>query len=429
MTSKKLTNFLLVLSFIILIFGSGYKLGEYRTANSKIDRASYNIVNTKSSSKNIDFSLFWEAWSKIEEKYVDKKKIVPQKMFYGAIKGMVASMEDPYTFFLTPEENKQAKADLEGKFEGIGAQLGLKENRITIIAPLKESPAEKVGVKAGDIITQVDGVSIKGWTLIQAVSKIRGPKDTKVKLTVERGGKIMEFEITRAVINVASVEISYENTDTIAQAGSDQDKPADKKMPGDIAYLKLNQFGSNTNDEWDKAIGEIADKWTNKQIKGMVLDLRDNPGGYLESSVYLASEFLPKESLVVKQESSSASIETREYKVARTGRLLDIPLVVLVNKGSASASEILSGALRDYKRAKLVGEKTFGKGSVQEALDLKDEAGLHVTVAKWILPKGDWINAKGITPEILVENKIDEANTLDKASDKQLERAMEEINK
>lgn len=428
MTSKKLTNLLLILSFVILIFGSGYKFGEYRTANSKIDRSSYNIINAKNkgNTKNIDFSLFWDAWNKLEEKYVDKKKIVPQKMFYGAIKGMVASMEDPYTFFLTPEENKQAKADLDGKFEGIGAQLGLKDNKITIIAPLKESPAEKSGVKAGDIITQVNGISVKGWTLIQAVSKIRGPKDTKVKLTIDRDGRTLELEIIRDIINVASVEVSYENVLSIAQVGSDQEKPA-SKIPGDIAYLKLSQFGSNTNDEWDKGINEIVTKWENQEIKGMVLDLRDNPGGYLESSVYLASEFLPKGKTVVKQESTSQTIETREYKVVRTGRLLDIPLVVLVNKGSASASEILSGALRDHKRAKLIGEKTFGKGSVQEALDLKGEAGLHVTVAKWILPKGDWINAKGITPEIVIENKIEEGNTLTKQVDKQLERAMEEI--
>jgi len=432
MASKKITNILLIFSVVVFLFGSGYKLGEYRTVNEKVERSSYNIINAKekSNTKNLDFSLFWDAWSKIEEKYIDKKKIIPQKMLYGAIKGMVASVEDPYTFFLTPEENKQAKADLDGKFEGIGAQLGLKEGKIIIIAPLKGSPAEKAGLLAGDVITKVDGNSVKDWTLIQTVSKIRGAKGTKVKITIDRSGKEMSFEITRQVINIASVEISYETKKTDGGSGTVSSGKKSDNQPGvypDIAYLKLNQFGSNTNDEWDKAVNGIVGKWQKKEIKGVVLDLRDNPGGFLESSVYLASEFLPKGDLIVKQESSSQTIETREYRVVRTGRLLDIPLVVLVNKGSASASEILSGALRDHKRAKLIGEKTFGKGSVQEALDLKNEAGLHVTVAKWILPNGDWINSKGITPEIIVENKVDAGNTLTKDTDKQLEKAMEEV--
>ncbi len=428
MASKKLTNTLLIISAIIFIFGCGYKLGEYRTTSGKVERPTYNIINATEGgrTKNIDFSLFWDTWNKIEEKYVDKKKVDPQKMFYGAIKGMVASVEDPYTFFMTPEENKQSKADLDGKFEGIGAQLGLKDNKIIIIAPLKDSPAEKAGVASGDVVIKVDGNSIKGWSLIQAVSKIRGKKGTKVKITVERNGKEMNFEIMREVINVASVEVSYEKKLSSAKV-TDGGAKSEDKMPGNVAYLKLNQFGTNTNDEWDKAVEGISEKWQKKEIKGMILDLRDNPGGFLESSVYLASEFLPKGDLVVRQESSSKAIETREYRVARTGKLLDIPLVVLVNKGSASASEILSGALRDHKRAKLIGEKTFGKGSVQEALDLKDEAGLHVTVAKWILPNGDWINSKGITPEIIVENKIDTGNTLTKETDMQLERAIEEV--
>lgn len=432
MTSKKITNFLLILSVVIFLFGSGYKLGEYQAVNQKIERPNYNIINagTSSDAKNIDFSLFWDTWAKIEDKYVDKKKVDPQKMFYGAIKGMVASVEDPYTFFLTPEENKTSKSSLEGKFEGIGAQLGLKDNQIVVIAPLKNSPAESVGVQAGDIVTKVDGNSVKSWTLIQAVAKIRGTKGTKVKLTVERAGKEMNFEITRQVINVSSVEVSYESKKTsppISGQPTTAKSGNQSVTPPNIAYLKLSQFGTNTNDEWDKAIDEIAGKWQKKEIKGMILDLRDNPGGYLESAVYLASEFLPKGKLVVKQESSSQSIESRDYLVARSGRLLDIPLVVLVNKGSASASEILSGALRDYKRAKLIGEKTFGKGSVQEALDLKDEAGLHVTVAKWILPNGDWINGKGIEPDIKVENKIKEGNTITKETDSQLERAIEEV--
>jgi len=409
MNLNKLTKILLTLSLAVFLFGSGYKLGEYKTAISKIERPSYNIVNApvggqKQNPKNIDFSLFWEAWDKVEKKFVDKQKLDPQKMFFGAIKGMVGSLEDSYTFFLTPEENKQTKDDLGGKFEGIGAQLGLKDGRIVVVAPLKKSPAESAGVRAGDIITKVNNESAEKWTLPQAVSKIRGPKGTKVKLTVLRDEKELVFEIVRAEITVASVELSFEK-----KAG----------------ILKLIRFGDDTNDEWDKAVDEIAQKWKKKEISGLVLDLRDNPGGYLQGAVYVSGEFLSYGNLVVKQEYTDGNLE--KYVVNRKGRLIDIPLVILINKGSASASEIVAGALRDYKRAKVIGEKSFGKGSIQEALDLKEGAGLHVTVAKWILPRGDWINHKGIEPEIKVENKLKEGNTLTREDDLQLEKAIEEV--
>ncbi|GIW64556.1 MAG: peptidase S41 [Patescibacteria group bacterium] len=396
MTNKKrlkIINFIFILAFIIVIFGSGYKLGEQQYLNNLQKQFSLpnSFNNNQTFSKVLDI---------LQKKYVDKQKINQEKLYYGAIKGAVASLNDPYTFFLTPEENKQSKDDLQGKFEGIGAQLGLKNGRIIVIAPLKNSPAEKSGVKAGDFINAVDSEKTAGWTLNQAVSKIRGPKGTKVKLTLERNNKELTVDIIRDEIHVSSVELSYKNN---------------------VAILKLNQFGENTNDEWDKAVDEIKSQYDQKKIKGMILDLRDNPGGYLQSSIYIASEFLTIGKIVVKQQSVNQSLN---YYVERNGRLLDIPLVVLINQGSASASEILAGALRDYKRAKLVGEKSFGKGSVQEAIDLDKGAGIHITVAKWILPNGDWINEKGIKPDIEVKNEIDEKNTLTPDNDKQLDTAL-----
>lgn len=393
----RLINSIFILVFAVILFGSGYKLGQKQT----ITNFQQSFTNGKQLT-NFDFSLFWNVWDELNKKYVDKKKLNQKKMFYGSIKGMVAAIEDPYTFFLTPDENKQSKDDLSGKFEGIGAQLGLKDGRITVIAPLKQSPAEKAGVKPGDFIAAVDGQKTAGWTLTQAVSKIRGPKGTKVKITLERNQKEIEVTITREQIVVSSVDINFDKN---------------------IALLKLNQFGENTNEEWDRAIDQIVTKWNAKQIKGMVLDLRDNPGGYLESSVYLASEFLKRGQLVVKQESTVTP--SRDYLVERDGRLLDIPLVVLINKGSASASEILAGSLRDHKRAKLVGEKSFGKGSVQEAMDLQQGAGIHITVAKWVLPNGDWINGKGIDPDILIANEIKEGNTITPETDQQYNKALE----
>jgi len=216
MSLNKLTKFLLFLSLAVFLFGSGYKLGEYKTAISKVERPSYNILNANpplsrtANPKNIDFSLFWETWDKVEQKFIDRKKLDPKKMFYGAIKGMVASLEDSYTFFLTPEENKQSKDDLGGKFEGIGAQLGLKDNKIVVVAPLKQSPAERAGLKAGDIIIKVDDQSTEKWSLPFAVSKIRGPKGTKVKLTIKREDKELVFNIVREEIKVTSTELTFE---------------------------------------------------------------------------------------------------------------------------------------------------------------------------------------------------------------------------
>ena len=416
MRIKNITNYLLYAAVAILLFGSGYKLAEWNIKRNAREQYTYTIFNANApviknqEGKNIDFSLFWETWEKVEQKYIDESKLDPQKMFYGSIKGMVASLGDPYTFFLTPDENKQTKDELGGKFQGIGAQLGLKENRVVVIAPLKNSPAEGAGLKAGDYVIKVDGESTKEWNLTQTVTKIRGEKGTKVTLTIERGGVEKDLTMTRNEINVPSIELSFES-------GNEKS----------VAHLKLNQFGDNTNEEWDKTVETIASRWNNRQISGMVLDVRGNPGGYLEGAVYIASEFLNPGSTVVTQETTD--LDSQVYKVRRDGKLLDIPLVVIIDQGSASASEILSGALRDHKRAKLVGMKSFGKGSVQEALDLTAGAGLHVTIAKWILPEGDWINGTGIEPQIVVENTVDESNTITGDTDKQLKAAIQELTK
>lgn len=392
---RNITHILLAASVAVLLFGGGYSYGKYQTTQEQ---------KKLLSQRNIDFTLFWNVWDTVSKKYVDQSKIDQNKMYLGAIKGMVAAIEDPYTFFLNTEENKQSKDDLGGKFEGIGAQLGLKDNLVVVVAPLKNSPAEKAGIQAGDIIYKVDGTETKDMPLTRVVSLVRGDRGTKVTLSIVRTGKQLEFVVVRDVIQVESVELTYEKN---------------------IAHLKLNQFGDKTVDEWETKVADIRAKWANREIKGLILDLRDNPGGYLESSVYLAGEFLDAGKVVVKQE--SVVYETKTYTVNRQGKLLDIPMVVLVNKGSASASEILSGALRDNKRAVLIGEKTFGKGSVQEAIDLGEGAGLHVTVAKWVLPGGEWINGKGIEPQIKVENTVQEGNTLTREDDIQLDRAIKEL--
>jgi len=275
-----------------------------------------------------------------------------------------------------------------------------------IVTPLKNSPAEKAGVRAGDIILEVDGKSTEGWTLNQAVSEIRGPKGEPVLLTLLRIDEEIEISIKRDQINIPFVELEFEK---------------------DVAVIELTRFGDNTNKLWDQTVSAINQRIRQGTVKGVVLDMRGNPGGFLDGAVYIASEFLPQGKIIVKQQYANDTKE--EYTVERRGKLLDIPLVVLINEGSASASEIVAGALRDHERATLVGQKTFGKGSVQQALDLSEGAGVHITISKWILPDGEWINDKGIEPSVKVKNTVEDGNTLSRESDIQLNRAIELLRK
>lgn len=389
----------IILSAIIfaLGFGIGNKYGNYKfdlVWNSFRPMVAVSHRDTPANI-SVDFQQFWTVWDRVSQKFVEREKVQPDKMLDGAISGMVASLGDPYTVYLPAKQNAESKEDLQGSFEGIGAQLGLKGKNVIVISPLEGTPAERAGVKAGDHIYKVNDTIVDGKPLPEVVTLIRGPKGTKVKLILTREGEKKDIikEITRDTIVVKSVTVSFKN---------------------DIALIKLSRFGDRTDEEWMKAISEISGK--GDKVKGIVLDLRNNPGGYLNGSVFVASEFLGSGKKVVTQESSIEG--TKEYFVNRAGKLLKVPLVVLINKGSASASEIVAGALRDNGRAKLVGEKTFGKGSVQEAEDLADGAGLHITVAKWITPSGFWINGTGIKPDIEVKNdekKPKEDRQLDKA--------------
>lgn len=395
-------NSIFALALLVITFGAGFRFGQI-TKQDGVDFSTAQI-NGKTDSRvdTYDFSIFWEVWERLNRNYIDKKVLDPQKMIYGAISGMVNSLGDPYTVFLPPEQNKEAKDDLSGKFEGIGAQLGVKEKKIVVIAPLKDTPAEKSGLKPGDWIIKVDGKETVNWTLPEAVSKIRGPKGTEVTLSIQHKDASVsaEVKVKRETIEVASVEwkiksVECENTNC-------KEVTTGCVECDTIVYLKLARFGDQTNDEWNKAVDEILSSISQNKsdVKGLIFDLRNNPGGYLSGSVFIASEFL-KDGVIVNQEQSNGSKQT--YKVNRKGKLLDIPMVVLINKGSASASEIVAGALKDRGRTKVVGETSFGKGSVQEAQELRDGAGIHITTAKWLLPSGKWINGTGIDPDVKVE--------------------------
>ncbi len=413
-------KYVIFIALLILAGGIGYNLGE-RRARVSIGSDKRIVINQENPKDTaVDFSLFWDVWQRIHRYYIEASTLDTQKMVWGAITGMVASVGDPYTVFLPPKENKEFKEDLGGQFEGIGAQLGMKDNHIIVIAPLKGTPAEKAGIKPGDYILKVNDEETVSWTVPQAVTKIRGPRGSAVKLTIlhENGQKSLDLTIMRDTILVPSVDTWVKKVGEITEiAGFPEVTSLDPSKK--VAYLRLNRFGDHTNEDWEKAVSEILSvQRNNGTLAGLVFDLRNNPGGYLDGSVFIASEFVGK-GIIVSQVNGDGT--KQDYPVDRKGKLLDIPLVVLVNRGSASAAEIVAGALRDYKRAKLVGETTFGKGSVQTPQDLKGGAGLHITTGKWLLPKGDSISKVGVKPD--VEVKLDD--TLEASRDAQLAKAIE----
>lgn len=416
MTTKRFQ----ILLIIIIAFIVGYFFGVTKV-NFEWNNYHPNItvINKEppTSASLVDFSLFWNVWDKITTYYYDKSVVNPQKMLYGAIEGMVGSLGDPFTMFLPPAQNTNFQQQLAGQFTGIGAELTTKGKQIIVMAPLAGSPAEKAGIKAGDTIVAVDGKDIGTWTLSQTVDAIRGPKGSTVTLTVVHTGdtKPQDIHITRDIITVKSVDGWVKQVKDIP-ALSQSIKSSDKAIDT-IAYIRLSQFGDTTNQDWTALVNKLKPQIDSMHAKGLILDLRDNPGGYLTDAVFIAGEFLPEGTPVVKQQTANDEVT---LSVNRQGGLQDIPLIVLINGGSASASEIVSGALRDNKRAQLVGEKSFGKGTVQQAIDLGGGAGLHVTIAKWLTPNGTWVHGKGLMPDVSVS-----LDPKDPAHDTQLEKAID----
>src|SRR3989338_7535376 len=387
----------------ILTFLLGWQLGH---RDIQIKWAKFNptvsVVN-RDVPKNIDidFKLFWDTWDLLSKNYIDKTALNPEKLFYGAIFGMVAAVGDPYTVFLPPDQQKSSQEELSGSFEGVGIQLGFnKEKRLVVIAPLEGTPAKAAGIKPQDMIVKIDEKDTAGMSLPEAVKLIRGDKRTKVNLTILRGEdtETKSYTLIRDTIIVKSVEASFKNT----------------KNDKSVAVIKLSRFGEKTSDEWAQAVSEITDKGVN----GIILDMRNNPGGFFEGAVFIASEFLDGGDVVLQENNQG---QRTPFKVNREGKLTKIPLAVLINKGSASASEIVAGALQDRRRGTLIGEKSFGKGTIQEAQDLSEGTGIHITVAKWLTPNGRWVNdTLGLEPDVTIEmDKNDESKDL------QLEKALE----
>lgn len=403
--SSSILSFLIQTSFVaVIFFAVGFSFGQKKI---EIQKKSFipSITFTNQpypKDQSVDFSLFWQVYEELPKKFLDKGAIDGQKLLNGAISGMVRSLGDPYTAFLDPKQNKSINDELSGSYEGVGIQIGFnKEKRLVVIAPLKGTPAEREGIKAKDLVLKIDDRETYDLTLPEAVELIRGPKGSKIKLVLLHEGeeKSYEKDIERAQIDVKSVEVEYKQS----------------KRRGEVAVIRVSRFGEKTDAEWDTVIDEIIAK----KAGGVIVDVRNNPGGLLSSSVHLASDFV--KGTVVKQESAGGQISS--LAADHDGKLLNMPLAVLINGGSASASEILAGAVKDNNRGKVIGEKSFGKGTVQDVVPFTGGSSLHVTIAKWLTPKGNSIHGEGITPDILVEVKADQED----ATDIQLERALEVI--
>ena len=399
MISQK--KFLITIAALVVLgvgaFFGGIKLGARGYVYSGSD---FKLINQNDQPHDVDYSLLWQVLNTLNEKYIDKP-IDQQKVLYGAVSGAVNALGDPYTTFFTPDQYKNFLTQLSGSFEGIGAEIGMKSGSITIIAPLDNSPAKKAGLQAGDILLKVNGEDATGYTLEQAVDKIRGPKGTSVKLTIYRpkDSKSIDFTITRDTINVTSVDYSIKNING-------------KK----IEVINLKEFGDNSVELFSQA----AQQAQQNNVSGIVLDLRDDPGGLLDDAVKIGSFWIDSGKTIVTEAHSDGTNQT--YTGLGGNYLKTIPTVVLINGGSASAAEILSGALHDYGIAKLVGEKSFGKGSVQQLIDLPQSSALKVTIAKWLTPKGQNLNHNGLDPDIKVDLTADQvANNQDPQMDAALQ--------
>lgn len=401
MTLSRARNILLIVASWILFLGLGYGVGTKQIEGS-ISDFSVTVDRSVPYDRNVDFSLFWKTWDTLEASYYDPEKLQPSDMVYGAIKGMVEAVGDPYTIFLTPRENTVIQEDLSGNFEGVGIQIGFRGKQLAVVAPLSGTPAEEAGIEAGDFIIAIKDEEkniergTMGITLPEAVQLIRGKAGSIVNLTLVRDEveEPISVDVVRRSIEVPSVALKF--------IGEDEN----------IAHIKVTKFGGETKGEWNKAVLETLQ---NRNLAGVILDVRGNPGGYLQGAIDLASEFLESGEVVVSEERGDKT--KSDFFSEGQGRLKGQNLVILINEGSASASEILAGALQDNLGTTLIGKKSFGKGTIQEPMSLDNGAGLHITIAKWLTPNGTWVNEEGVKPDIEVEddNETKEDEQLDTA--------------
>ncbi len=374
MSSKKLTTILIIVS--LLTGGIGFSLGEYFSLSGK---TIYSSISSEPDTE-ADFSVFWQTWNTIKEEFVGADQLDNQKLIYGASSGLMEALNDPYSVFFTPEEAKIFEEDLSGVFEGVGMEIGMKDSQLTIISPLEGTPAQKAGLLPEDKILKIDDQFTQELKLEEAVQLIRGPKGTTVTLTISRKDNFSEKEFTlaREKIKIPTVEWELKEDDT--------------------AYIQIHHFYNNTGQEFDQIAWQILNR---PEVKRIVLDLRNNAGGYLNIVQDVGGWLLkPGETVAIEKFSSD---EEDIFAAEGNSKLGVYPLVVLINQGSASGAEILAGALRDNREVTLVGEQSFGKGSIQQPVNLQDGSMIKITIAKWLTPQEINIDQSGLSPDIQIE--------------------------
>jgi carboxyl-terminal processing protease len=400
--NRKIVTLAVVLS-LVTGFAGGFAFQKHNDSVS-LSGGIKELANRDSN--KVDFELFWNVWDSLQAKYVDKSKIDTQKMVYGAISGMVNATGDPYTVFFEPQVSKKFQEEISGAFGGVGMEIGKRNDILTVISPIKNTPASRAGIKAGDKILKIDAKSTADMSVDEAVNLIRGTRGTKVTITLATGAEntIREVILTRETIKIPAVTW--------------------KLINDHVAYMEISAFNQNVDSEFKKAAQEIIKSKADR----LIIDLRNNPGGLLDSAVNLAGWFLDKNSIVTVEDMGNGN--RNEFRSSGDGSLKPYQTIFLVNGGSASASEILAGAVHDNRGIKLVGEKTFGKGSVQELVKFDDGSSLKVTIAKWLTPNGISISEKGIEAdvEVKIDPKLIEKNGIlfgELGKDPQLDKALE----
>lgn len=392
-TILKTFPILMGLLAITLAFVVGFFIGDARALRKLVPEGE----GSTPLEEEVDFTQFWDIWNFVKESYY-KQPVSDKELYYGALHGVVSGLGDPYSTYFDPEEAEQFTANLEGSFSGIGAEIGIREEKLVVVAPLSGSPAARAGLEPGDWILEIDGTETAGMSVEEAVSKIRGDKGTEVTLLITRNGfeTAREVKIMRDKIVIDSVKWKL-----------DEQK---------IMHISISTFNHETPELFSDAVQEIL----TSDVKGIIIDLRSNPGGLLSTAIDIASTWVGYKPVVIERTKDDA----RTFNGVKAPRLTGIPTVVLVNVGSASASEIVAGALQDYKVATVVGTQTFGKGSVQDYRELEDGSAVKVTTAAWYTPKGRSIDETGIAPDIAVPFTSED---YEKDVDPQLEIALKVI--
>lgn len=388
------------LGLMVALLAAVFVVGVYFGYSNRPPIDKITILFNKETSKpqQIDFMPFWSAWRTVETKYVDRSHLDTQKMIWGAIEGMVSSLGDPYSVFFPPKEAELFESNVRGEFQGIGIEIGMRDKVLTVIAPLKDTPAYNAGLKAGDKILKINGTSTMDMAIDEAVFIIRGEKGTAVTLTIMREG---EKEPREVKIIRDSIRIPIYETE---------------KKEGGIFVIRLYNFSENSPYAFQGALREMIESGSYK----LILDLRGNAGGYLEASIDIASWFLAAGKTVTIEDFGNS--EQKFYRSKGNNIFTNLPFAVLINQGTASAAEILAGALQEYKIATLIGEKTFGKGSVQELVAVTDKTSLKITIAKWLTPTGKSISDNGLTPDIEVKMK---QGDIEAGRDPQMDKVIE----